>query len=123
MKSFPKLRSRVFPSPMARITDAAFRSLCKDNGADLTVTELINAKGLLQNPARIKEQCIKHENEDRFSIQLFGHEPEEMARAAAIQQQINEGATGTNLSDYYVEGKGNTNSLKKCYKYLESIYS
>ena len=84
MKSFPKLRSKVFPSPMARITDAAFRSLCKDNGADLTVTELINAKGLLQNPQRVKEQCTKHENEDCFSVQLFGHDPQEMAQAAQM---------------------------------------
>jgi tRNA-dihydrouridine synthase B len=69
---------------MARITDAAFRSMCVKNGAQYTVTELINAHGLLQNPDRVKEQCIKADNEKNFAIQLFGHDAQMMAQAAKM---------------------------------------
>ncbi len=78
----PKINDPVFISPMARITDAAFRSLAKKYGAGMTVTELINAKGLLQDPARVKRECQRADNEDHFAVQLFGSDPEEMALAA-----------------------------------------
>lgn len=74
----------MFLSPMARITDAAFRSLCKKYGAGMTVTELINAKGLLQHPERVAKHCQKAENENHFAVQLFGAEPGDMARAAKL---------------------------------------
>ena len=45
MSRFPKFKEKAFLSPMARITDVGFRSICKKYGAGLTVTELINAKG------------------------------------------------------------------------------
>jgi nifR3 family TIM-barrel protein len=69
---------------MARITDAAFRSLCRTYGAGMTVTELINAKGLLQHPERVEKHCQRAENEDNFAVQLFGAEPKDMAKAAKL---------------------------------------
>ena len=81
---FPKIKNRIFLSPMARITDAAFRSLCADYGAGMTVTELINAKGLLQNPDRVPSHCQRADNEPHFAVQLFGAEPEDMAKAAQL---------------------------------------
>lgn len=84
MNKFPHFDEKAFLSPMARITDVAFRSICKKYGAGLTVTELINAKGLIQNPESVKEHCIRAPNEDFFSVQLFGDDPQEMAEAAKL---------------------------------------
>lgn len=81
---FPHFDERAFLSPMARITDVAFRSICKKYGAGLTVTELINAKGLIQNPESVQKHCIKAPNENFYSVQLFGHNPQDMADAAQL---------------------------------------
>lgn len=77
-------RKRMILSPMARITDAAFRSLCKEYGAGMTVTELINAKGLLQKPQTVAKHCQKADNEDHFAVQLFGADPVDMSKAAKL---------------------------------------
>lgn len=84
MKKFPTFNEKAFLSPMARITDVAFRSISKKYGAGLTVTELINAKGLIQNPDSVKEHCVRAPNENFFSVQLFGDDPTEMAQAASL---------------------------------------
>ncbi|MCA9477746.1 MAG: tRNA dihydrouridine synthase DusB [Nanoarchaeota archaeon] len=84
MKRFPQFKEKAFLSPMARITDVAFRSICKTYGAGLTVTELINAKGILQNPESIPEICKRAPNEDFFSVQLFGDNPKDLARAGEL---------------------------------------
>ena len=81
---FPKIAKKAFLAPMARITDPAFRSLCKKYGAGMTVTELMNAKGLLQNPEKIKDICKRADNEDRFAVQLFGSDPKELSQAAKL---------------------------------------
>ena len=81
---FPKLSQKAHLSPMARITDPAFRSLCKKYGASMTVTELINAKGLLQNPNQIRTLCRRAENEDSFAVQLFGDKAKELSQAAKL---------------------------------------
>jgi alkaline phosphatase/secreted PhoX family phosphatase len=48
----------------------------------------------------------------------------EMARAAAIQAQINEGATGTTLENYYLEGKGSGLSFQTLTEYtIATTYS
>ncbi|MEM7581619.1 MAG: alkaline phosphatase, partial [Cyanobacteria bacterium P01_A01_bin.80] len=47
----------------------------------------------------------------------------EMARAAAIQKQINEGATGNTLSDFYTEGTGTGLSFQELEGYTISTTS
>ena len=81
---FPKISSKAFLSPMARVTDPAFRSLCKKFGAGLTVTELINADGLLQNPSQLKSLVLRADNEDSFAVQLFGSDPSSLAKASVM---------------------------------------
>ena len=43
-------RNNVLLAPMAGITEAPFRGICKRMGAGLTYTEMISAKGLHYNP-------------------------------------------------------------------------
>ena len=38
----------LYLAPMAGVTDPIFRTLCKEEGADVMVTEFVSAEGVLQ---------------------------------------------------------------------------
>lgn len=72
---------------MAGITDWPFRLQCKRQGADVLVTEMISAMGLLQSPKgnlAYKHLLSFHEEETGLIAQLFGKDPAMMGEAAAI---------------------------------------
>ena len=46
MKQFPKLKSQAILSPMAGVTDVAFRALCKKYGAAMTCTEFLHSTAI-----------------------------------------------------------------------------
>ncbi|MGB4593007.1 MAG: tRNA dihydrouridine synthase DusB [Coriobacteriia bacterium] len=77
--------ARVVLGPMAGITEAPFRGICKRMGAGLTYTEMISAKGLHYNPdAPVSRALLTfHPEETPCGVQLFGAEPELMATQAA----------------------------------------
>jgi nifR3 family TIM-barrel protein len=70
---------------MAGVSEAPFRSMAIRMGAGLAPTELVSAKGLEHANART-EGYLKHDpqKEPLLSVQIFGGEPESMARAAEI---------------------------------------
>ena len=80
-------KSKVFLAPMAGITDVAFRELCSEYGAGMTVTELISCKAILQNNKKTLEM-LRRGKEDCFSIQLFGSDVEDFVAAAKIVEPL-----------------------------------
>ncbi len=84
----------VFLAPMAGFTDRSFRYICREQGADLSYTEMVSAKGLIYNSKNTKILLSKAENENPFCVQLFGSEPE-ILREAAKQLE----AEGVSLID------------------------
>ena len=44
-----KINGRLVLGPMAGVTDLPFRTLCKEQGADLIYTEMVSAKGIMYN--------------------------------------------------------------------------
>lgn len=79
-----KLKNPVITAPLAGITDKVFRNILYSMGAGLCYTEMVCAKALLyQNKKTHAIMDIKGE-EDVCGIQLFGSDPEEMAKAARI---------------------------------------
>lgn len=70
-------------APMAGVSDPAMRQLCVEQGAQLTFTEMISAKGL--SYANERTACLLElaPNEAQVGVQLFGHEPDVMAQQAA----------------------------------------
>jgi nifR3 family TIM-barrel protein len=83
------LRSLLPPAavvlgPMAGITEAPFRAICKRMGADLTYTEMISAVGLHYNPdARVARELLTFAPEEvPCVVQLFGSDPSIMAAQA-----------------------------------------
>jgi tRNA-dihydrouridine synthase len=65
------------------VTDTTFRRLCRENGADIVVTEMVSAKGLLCDPVRSGRYLAYDEAERPVGAQLFGSVPGEIAEAAA----------------------------------------
>ncbi|MCQ2547907.1 MAG: tRNA dihydrouridine synthase DusB [Clostridia bacterium] len=67
---------------MAGITDAPFRLLCEEQGAGLSYTEMISAKGLWYKDKNTAKLSYTYPEEKNVAIQIFGHEPDIMAFAA-----------------------------------------
>lgn len=72
----------IMLAPMAGITDAVFRSLCIEKGANMTFTEMVSAKGLSYANAKTQHLLELAPNESLVSVQIFGHEPDTMAHQA-----------------------------------------
>ncbi|MBO5909946.1 MAG: tRNA-dihydrouridine synthase family protein [Clostridia bacterium] len=69
-------------APMAGVTDYAFRKICCNLGADMVVSEMISAKALEYNNARTKKM-LKEEATCLKAIQLFGHDPDAVAKVVS----------------------------------------
>ena len=76
-------RGKQLLAPLAGVTDTTFRRLCRENGADIVVTEMVSAKGLLCDPVRSGRYLAYEEAERPVGAQLFGADPGEIAEAAA----------------------------------------
>ena len=74
---------RVRP-PMAGVTDAAFRLICREEGAAFTCTELISSKALCFHDRRTYSLLRRFPGERPSAVQIFGSDPACMAEAAAI---------------------------------------
>ena len=69
-------------APMAVFSDMSFRVLCKSFGCDLTVTEMVSAKGLFYGSQKTAELLETDPAERPVVMQIFGREPEIMADMA-----------------------------------------
>ncbi|MEG1434836.1 MAG: tRNA dihydrouridine synthase DusB [Gordonibacter sp.] len=74
---------RLLLAPMAGVSDEALRTLCREQGADLTYTEMVSAKGLSYANEKTRHLLHLAPAEDQVAVQLFGHEPDTMAAQAA----------------------------------------
>ena len=70
-------------APMAGVTDIAMRTLCREQGADMTFTEMVSAKGLSYANEKTRHLLDLADGEKQVAVQLFGHEPNTMASQAA----------------------------------------
>lgn len=59
-------------SPLAGVTDRAFRSICNDYSLDYAYTEMVSAKGLLYSDRVTKELLAKYPGEKNLGVQIFG---------------------------------------------------
>lgn len=71
-------------APMAGYTDIAFRTLCKDCGAGLTVTEMVSVRGLVHGNGATELLMRRSPSEKPSCIQLFGNDPSDFVKAAQI---------------------------------------
>lgn len=71
-------------SPMAGFTDLPMRRQCRRFGAEYTVTEMVSAAALCYRDRKTADLAYLTEDDAPCAVQLFGHDPEQMARAAAM---------------------------------------
>lgn len=71
----------TFLAPMAGIADLAFRELCVQYGAAYTVSEMVSSKGLTMGDKK-SAQLLTLGNDRPAGVQIFGDDPEIMAKAA-----------------------------------------
>ncbi|HBO57181.1 MAG TPA: tRNA dihydrouridine synthase DusB [Opitutae bacterium] len=74
----------LFLAPMARFTDVEFRQLCKDQGADVMVTEFVQADAIIRGDERLWETVDFTESQRPMGIQIFGSNPNSMGQAARL---------------------------------------
>ena len=67
---------------MARHTDVAFRQLCKEQGADVMVSEFVQSEALIRGNAKAWEMVDFTETQRPMGVQIFGATPASMAQAA-----------------------------------------
>jgi tRNA-dihydrouridine synthase B len=75
---------------MAGITESVFRTLCKEHGADVVMSEMVSAEGLFYRSNGTDALLHFEDRERPIGIQLFGAKPDHMACAAEhVQKRAN----------------------------------
>ena len=91
-----KLEHGIFLAPMAGVTDASFRAVCKRLGAEYTVSEMVCAKAMCyemrkkgtSDEGKSGALATVLKAELPMAVQIFGSEPEYMAEAARMIENL-----------------------------------
>ena len=82
-----ELPGRLVLAPMAGVTDLAFRTICAELGAAVTVTEMVSSRALVYHDK--KSQSLLHKTPIGVcGAQIFGNEPSVMAEGAALALEL-----------------------------------
>ena len=90
-----EIASRLVLAPMAGVTDLAFRKICAELGAGLTVTEMVSSKALCYQDRKSRGLLKLFDGEHPAAAQIFGSDPVCMAEAAVMAAEI----SGADLID------------------------
>jgi nifR3 family TIM-barrel protein len=74
----------VVLAPMAGVTNAAYRTLCREQGAGLYVCEMITSRGLVEQDETTLSMLVFDPEEAVRSVQLYGVDPATVGRATQI---------------------------------------
>ena len=91
----------LFLAPMEDVTDASFRFVCKEFGADMMYTEFVSSDGLIRNAKKSLDKLRTYDYETPIGIQIYGNIPETMVDAARMAENAAElvGGHGADLVD------------------------
>jgi len=78
------LHTPVVLAPMAGITNAAFRLLCREQGAGLFVSEMVTARALVERNEETLRMIVPGEGETPRSVQLYATHPDDLGRAVEM---------------------------------------
>ena len=79
----------LFLAPMEGVTDASFRLMCKEFGADMVYTEFVSADALIRHVNKTEAKLSISDEERPVVIQIYGREIEPMVEAAKICRDAN----------------------------------
>ena len=83
-----EINSRLALAPMAGVTDLAFRRICSELGAGLTVTEMVSSKALCFQDRKSRGLLKLFDGEHPAGAQIFGSDPVCMGEAAVMAAEI-----------------------------------
>ena len=92
-----EIKGKAVLAPMAGVTDRAFRELCMSFGAAYCTSEMVSAKGLIMSDRKTSALLEISAAERPMALQLFGYEPEVMAKAARIAAEHSPAAIDINM--------------------------
>ncbi|MCL2727135.1 MAG: tRNA dihydrouridine synthase DusB [Bacteroidales bacterium] len=79
-------RQPLFLAPMEDVTDASFRFICKEFGADVLYTEFVSSDGLIREAQKTLDKLRICEYERPIGIQIYGHLIDAMVEAAKMAE-------------------------------------
>lgn len=86
----PAIDTPLILAPMAGVSEAPFRQICRKLGADVVMSEFLAAEAIRRGIRKTLEDCEFEPHERPIGIQIYGADPEAMARAAAIVTEVYE---------------------------------
>jgi len=86
--SFSDYSVPLFLAPQAGVSEAPFRRLCREFGADVVVSEFVSAAGICRGNEKTKDYMRFDDAERPIGIQIFGSEPDVMADAASLLSEM-----------------------------------
>ncbi len=91
----------LFLAPMEDVTDASFRAVCKEYGADMMYTEFVSSDGLIRDAAKSLAKLVTYDYEAPIGIQIYGNIPEAMVEAARMAENASNvpGGHGADVID------------------------
>ena len=82
-----EVKNPVFLAPMAGVTDWAYRTICAELGAGVTVTEMVSSRALVYKDKKSAKLLRRNEG-SLCGAQIFGNDPEIMAEGARLALEI-----------------------------------
>ena len=82
-----EVKNPLFLAPMAGVTDWAFRTICAQLGAGVTVTEMVSSRALVYQDKKSAKLLRKNAG-SVCGAQIFGNDPQIMAQAAQLALEI-----------------------------------
>lgn len=82
-----ELNAPLFLGPMAGVTDWAFRTVCAELGANVTVTEMVSSRALVYRDQK-SARLLRKNDGSICGAQIFGNDPGIMAEAAVLAIEI-----------------------------------
>ena len=79
-----ELKGNLFLAPVAGYSDSAFRSVCIENGACFTYTEMVSGEALVRNNLKTEILMTRACNEKAYAVQIFGGDEDVMSQATRI---------------------------------------
>lgn len=71
-------------APMAGVSEAPFRQICREQGADVVLSEFLSSEALRRRIKNTLEGAEFEEVERPIGIQIYGSDPDAMAEAAGL---------------------------------------
>jgi tRNA-dihydrouridine synthase B len=83
-----ELENNVLLAPMSGVTDLPFRKLVKNFGASLVISEMIASRAMIMQTRDSLKKCQKDDSHYPMSVQLAGCDPQVMAEAAKLNEDL-----------------------------------